>query len=208
MIHKNVVTDFSREAVYPTIDPTAYVHPLGAVIGKVSLGKRVMVAPFASVRGDEGQPLFIGNESNVQDGVIIHALETESDGRAVEKNLVEVGGAKYAVYVGERVSLAHQVQIHGPAFVGNDTFVGMKVLVFKSKIGHDCVIEPGCILMGVDVPSGRYVPAGTVLTASDETSSLPFIDETYPLRDLNKGVVHVNTHLADGYNSQEIGIRE
>jgi hypothetical protein len=28
---------------------------------------------------------------------------------------------------------------------------------------------------------------------------MPEITEKYPLKDLNKGVVHVNTHLARGY---------
>jgi len=204
MIHKNVVTDFSSKAVDPDIDPTAYVHPLAVVIGNTTVGKRVMVSPFAAVRGDEGQPLYVGDESNVQDGVIIHALETEQNGRPVEANMVQVEGKNYAVYVGARVSLAHQVQIHGPAFVGNDSFIGMKVLVFKAKVGSNCVIEPGCVLMGVTVPDGRYVPAGTTLKDQADADNLPEITADYPLKDLNKGVIHVNTSLADGYNKSEI----
>jgi carbonic anhydrase len=199
MIHKNVVTDFSSMAVDPKIDPTAYVHPQAAVIGNVILGKRVMVSPFASVRGDEGQPLHVGDESNVQDGVVIHALETEHNGHAVEQNLVEVNGKKYAVHIGKRVSLAHQVQIHGPASVGDDTFVGMKVLVFKSKVGNNCVIEPGCIIMGVSIADGRYVPAGTTLAKKEDAEKLPLITDSYAFKNLNKGVVHVNTSLADQY---------
>jgi hypothetical protein len=81
MIEKNVKTDFSGKVSEPVIDPTAYVHPLAAVIGNVTLGKNVMVSPFAAVRGDEGQPLYIGDDANVQDGVVIHALETEMNGR-------------------------------------------------------------------------------------------------------------------------------
>ncbi|HOP29630.1 MAG TPA: carbonic anhydrase [Spirochaetota bacterium] len=204
MIHKNVATDFCATVYDPAVDSTAYVHPLAAVIGNVIIGKRVMVSPFASVRGDEGQPLHVGDESNVQDGVIIHALETEHNGHAIEQNLVEAEGKKYAVYIGKRVSLAHQVQIHGPAYVGNDTFVGMKVLVFKAKVGNNCVVEPGCVLMGVTVPDGRYVPAGTTLTKQEEADKLPVITDSYPMKDLNKGVIHVNTHLADGYNKAGI----
>ena len=97
MIGKNVVTDFSPQALEPVIDPTSYVHPLAAVIGNVILGKNIMVSPCASVRGDEGQPLFVGDDSNVQDGVIIHALETQMNGKEIEKNLMEVNGKKYAV---------------------------------------------------------------------------------------------------------------
>ena len=199
MIEKNVLADFCSKVSEPTIDPTTYVHPLAAVIGNVILGKHVMVSPMASVRGDEGQPLYVGDDSNVQDGVVIHALETELDGKPVEKNLYEVNGAKYAVYVGNRVSLAHQVQIHGPAVVMDDTFVGMKTLVFKSFVGKQCVIEPGVILMGVTVPDGCYVPAGSVIKTQKQADQLPVITEDYPFRTLNKGVLHVNKALARGY---------
>ncbi|HRR40067.1 MAG TPA: carbonic anhydrase [Syntrophales bacterium] len=200
MIEKNVVTDFSSRIYEPAVDPSAYVHPLAAVIGNVTVGRNVMVAPGASIRGDEGQPLFIGDDSNVQDGVVIHALETEAHGTPVEKNLHEVDGRKYAVYVGNRVSLAHQAQIHGPAVVLDDTFVGMKVLAFRAYVGKGCVIEPGAILMdGVRVPDGRYVPAGSVIRRQADADKLPAITPDYPLKDLNKGVVHVNVTLAKGY---------
>lgn len=199
MIGKNVAADFSAKVSEPLIDPTAYVHPLASVIGNVQLGRNVMVSPMASIRGDEGQPLFVGDDSNVQDGVVIHALETEMNGKAVEKNLCDVEGRKFAVYVGNRVSLAHQVQIHGPAVVLDDTFVGMKSLVFKSVVGRFCVLEPGVILMGVRVADHRYVPAGSVVKTQDQADALPEITEEYPLRKMNAGVVHVNKGLAKGY---------
>jgi carbonic anhydrase/acetyltransferase-like protein (isoleucine patch superfamily) len=199
MIEKNVKTDFSTKISEPVIGSNTYVHPLAAVIGNVILGNNVMVAPTACVRGDEGQPLYIGDNTNVQDGVVIHALETELDGKPVEKNLMEVDGKKYAVYVGNRVSLAHQVQIHGPAVVMDDTFVGMKVLVFKSFVGKNCVIEPGVILMGVKVADGRYIPVGSVIKTQSEADTLPTITPDYPMKDMNKGVLHVNKELAKGY---------
>ncbi|MDI9569265.1 MAG: carbonic anhydrase [Pseudomonadota bacterium] len=199
MIGKNVITDFSGKVSTPVIDPSTYVHPLAAVIGNVTLGKNIMVSPFASIRGDEGQPLFVGDDANVQDGVIIHALETEMNGEPIEKNLNEVNGKKYAVYVGCRVSLAHQVQIHGPAVVLDDSFVGMQSLVFKSVVGRGCVVEPGCLLMGVTIADGRYVPAGSTIKTQEQADALPAITEDYPFRTLNKGVLHVNTALAKGY---------
>jgi len=199
MIEKNVLTDFSSSVTEPAIDPTSYIHPLAAVIGNVILGKNILVSPMASIRGDEGQPLHVGDDSNVQDGVIIHALETETDGKPVEGNTYEVAGQHYAVYIGSRVSLAHQVQVHGPAVIMNDTFVGMKTLVFKSHVGPQCVIEPGVILMGVTIPEGRYVPAGSVITSQKDADALPHITNDYPMKDMNKGVIHVNTSLARGY---------
>ncbi len=200
MIHKNVITDFSDGALEPSIDPTAYIHPLAVVIGNAVIGRRVMVSPQASVRGDEGGPLVVDDEANIQDGVVIHALETQHEGHEIPKNLVDHNGKKCAVYVGKRVSLAHQAQIHGPAYVGDDTFIGMQSLVFRSKVGKGCVVEPGCVLLGVTVGDGRYVPCGTVVKDQSDADDLPDITDDYGFKDLNKGVVHVNTALADGYN--------
>lgn len=198
----NPVTPWNPKPTEPVIDSTAYVHPQASVIGNVTIGANVMISPMASVRSDEGMPILVGNDSNIQDGVVLHALETiDEEGEPVEKNLVEVGGKKYAVYVGERVSLAHQAQIHGPAYVGNDTFIGMQAFVFKAKVGNNCVLEPTSAVIGVTIPDGRYVAAGKTITSQEEADKLPEITEDYAYRHTNEAVVYVNTNLADGYNA-------
>lgn len=65
----NVKTSFNPDVDVPVIAKTARIHPLGAVGGSVIIGEHVFVAPGASVRGDEGEHIFIGDNSNVQDGV-------------------------------------------------------------------------------------------------------------------------------------------
>src|SRR4030065_2540387 len=110
----NVLSSFNKNVNEPAIPKSSFVHQLAAVIGDVKLGERVYVAPAASIRGDEGQPIYVGNDSNVQDGVVIHGLETMEEGKEIAKNQVEVAGRKYSVYVGDRVSMAHQSQVHGP----------------------------------------------------------------------------------------------
>jgi carbonic anhydrase/acetyltransferase-like protein (isoleucine patch superfamily) len=60
----------------------------------------VFVATAASVRGDEGQHIHIGNQSNVQDGVVVHGLETFEGDHELTENEVEVDGKKYSVYIG------------------------------------------------------------------------------------------------------------
>ncbi len=42
-------------------------------------------------------------------------------------------------------------------------------------------------------------PAGTVLNRQKDADALPEITADYPLKGLNRGVVHVNTRLAEGY---------
>jgi carbonic anhydrase/acetyltransferase-like protein (isoleucine patch superfamily) len=201
MIHKNPKTEFVEKEYLPDIDDSAFVHPFAAVIGNVIIGKKVMVAPFASVRGDEGLPLFVGDESNIQDGVVIHALETDLE---TGKNLIEVENNKYAVYVGKGVSLAHQSQVHGPVYVGDDTFIGMQSLILKTRIGKNCVIEPKCLLMGVEIKDGRYVPAGSVIKSQEDADQLPVITDKYSLRTLNSEVVKVNISLAEGYREMKL----
>lgn len=198
-LRPNVPASFNSTVDTPRIGAGTYIDPLAAVIGDVRIGRRVLVAPFASIRGDEGQPIRIGSRTNIQDGVVIHALETEDGGEVNERNLVEYNGRTYAVYIGDEVSLAHQAQVHGPALIGDRVFVGMQALVFRAEIGEGTVIEPGAKVIGVKVAPGRYVPAGSVITTQVQADALPIITPDYPYRALNDGVVHVNTQLADGY---------
>ena len=198
-VEANVRTTFSPEVRRPSLHKHHFIHPLAAVIGAVEVGDDVFVAPAASIRGDEGQPIFIGAGSNVQDGVVVHALETFDDGHAIEANLVHVGGRSYAVYVGPSVSIAHQAQIHGPAAIGENTFVGMQSLVFRAEVGPNCVLEPRALVMGVKVASGRYVPAGAVIRTQEQADALPTIDESYTFAHINDGVLHVNHALAESY---------
>jgi carbonic anhydrase/acetyltransferase-like protein (isoleucine patch superfamily) len=204
MIHKNAVTDFCEKEYTPEIHASAFIHPAASIIGHVFIGRKVMVSPFASVRGDEGHPIIIGDDSNLQDGVVIHALETEHMGRSVEENLVATHGKKAAVHLGERVSVAHQAQLHGPVSIGDDTFVGMMSLVFRAGVGRNCVIEPGCLVMGVQIDDRRYVPAGTVVKDQKNADKLPLITDDYPFKDMNRNVVRVNTNLASGYNRMDL----
>ena len=200
----SVKTSFMPEVEAPVIGTKTRIHPLAMVIGSVTLGEQVFVAPAASVRGDEGQHIHIGNQSNVQDGVVVHGLETFEGYHELPENEVEVDGKKYSVYIGDRVSLAHQSQVHGPAKVGNDTFVGMQALVFRTEIGDNVVIEPGAKLIGVKVASGRYVPALSIITKQSEADALPRITPDYPYRNLNAGVIRVNIQLAEAPQPQPI----
>ena len=201
MIHKNPKTEFVEKEYLPDIDDSAFVHPFAVVIGNVIIGKKVMVSPFASVRGDEGQPLFVGDESNIQDGAVIHALETAPE---TGKNLVEVENRKYAVYVGKRVSLSHQVLVHGPGVINDDTFVGMQSQILMSRIGRGCVIEPKCLVMGVEIKADRYVPAGSVIKLQEDADNLPVITDKYVFKSLNSDVVKVNMVLAAGYKKMKL----
>lgn len=203
MIGRSPVTTFQEKEHDPVLDEGSYVHPAAVVIGHVYLGKNILVSPLASVRGDEGAPIVVGDDSNIQDGCVIHGLKVTDEGRSLDANRVDSEKGPASVRIGKRVSMAHQSQVHGPARVGEDVFVGMMSLIFKAEVGDRVVIEPGSLVMGVKIPSGRYVPAGSVIKKQEDADALPAITDTYPLAHLNQEVVQVNVELAQGYAKRD-----
>jgi carbon dioxide concentrating mechanism protein CcmM len=214
-IRPNVQTDFNPNVTVPTISKFAYLDPLALIIGDCEIGKLVLVAPFAVCRADEGIPIHVGDYSNMQDGVILHALETASHGKNLDDRRYTSEGSLlkandtgfengFAIYVGDKVSLAHGVQVHGPAYVGNDTFVGMKSLIFNAKIGNRVAIGvSSTVTNGVTIDDDKLVPPGTIVTTQAQANALPARVGS-PYEEINKAVIHVNQELANGYNAQEI----
>ncbi len=136
--------------------------------------------------------------------MVIHGLETFEGHHELPKNEGRVAEKTYSVYIGKRVSRAHQSQVHGPARVGDDLFVGMQALIFRTELGDHVVVEPGAKLIGVKVASGRYVPALTLVTTQKQADALPLITPAYRYRNLNDRVVSVNMQLAKGGQSKQI----
>ena len=201
LLRASVTTGFATGGTVPAVDPGSFVDPLASVLRAVLLGPEVYVGPFASIRGDEGQPIFIGAMSNVQAGAVIHALETTEHGTPIPGRTYRVDGRDYAVFIGRKVSLAHQALVHGPARIDDGVFVGMQALVFKASVGAGSVLEPGARVIGVDVPAGRYVPAGTTVTTQAAADKLPAITASYAFRSLNDAVVAVNRSFAREYGA-------
>ncbi len=172
----------------PVVPTTAYVHPQAAVIGQVVLGENVHIAAGSSVRADEGTPFFIGPNTNLQDGVVIHALKQKH---------VMVDGEKWAVFIGRNVSVAHDALVHGPCYVGDDTFVGFKAVVHDAVVGRGCFVGIGAVVVGVEVADGRFVPHGTIVDTQDKADALGVATDAH--RHFNEDVVDVNRGLAAAY---------
>jgi len=172
----------------PKIHPTAFVHPTASVIGWVELGREVNVAADTSIRADEGAPFYIGDRSNVQDGVVIHALKDK---------WVMVGGRRWAVYIGSDVSLAHQALVHGPSMIGAKSFIGFKAIVHDSIIGEGCFIGLGAVVVGVEIPPKKRVPNGWIVDSPEKVRELPDVEHAHA--HFNEDVVQVNRGLAVAY---------
>jgi carbonic anhydrase/acetyltransferase-like protein (isoleucine patch superfamily) len=215
-IHPNVRTNFNQNVSFPNIEDTAFIHPFAVVIGDCYIGNMVMMSPTAVCRGDEGTPIHIGDFSNIQDGVLIHDLQTTTDIKNFDQRLFNKEGERisindsrtvqegeYSVFVGNGSSLAHDAMIHGPAWIGNDTFIGMKTIVYNAKVGNNVAVGISSVITnGVEIPDNKFVPPGSVITSQEQANNLPDRIGT-PFEEYNKGVVDVNVKLAEGYSSQE-----
>ncbi len=176
------------------VSASSFVHRQASVIGRVVMGENVHIAAGSSVRADEGSPFFIGSNTNLQDGVVVHALKNK---------WVSVAGEDWAVYVGRNVSIAHNALVHGPCYIGDDTFVGFKAVVHDAVVGSHCYIGIGAVVVGVEVPDGRFVPHGAIVDSADAVERLPLVGEVH--REFNEDVVEVNRGLVAAYREIEDG---
>ena len=182
-------TPWSRNLAEPKIDPSAYVHSFSNLIGDVYIGANVLIAPGTSIRADEGNPFHIGNSTNVQDGVVIHGLEK---GRVVGDD-----GKEYSVWIGDSTSITHMALIHGPAYVGNNCFIGFRSTVFNARVGDGCIISLHALVQDVEIPAGKYVPSGAVITTQQQADLLPNVRESD--QKFASHVVGINESLRQGY---------
>ncbi len=182
-------TPWSKDLAEPTIHPTAYIHNSSSIIGDVRIGPKVMIAPGISIRADEGNPFAIGASTNIQDGVVIHGLE---QGRVVGDD-----NEAYSVWIGKNTSITHMALIHGPAYVGDDCFIGFRSTVFNGKVGNGCIVMMHVLIQDVEIPPGKYVPSGAIITSQHQADRLS--DVRPEDRKFAAHIISVNDSLRAGY---------
>ncbi|ERN41294.1 carbonic anhydrase/acetyltransferase, isoleucine patch superfamily [Rubidibacter lacunae KORDI 51-2] len=182
-------TPWDSDRDRPTIAASAYVHPQSSLIGDVRLGENAIVSPNTSIRADEGSPFYIGANTNIQDGVVIHGLE---QGRVLGDDR-----EPYSVWIGHDTCITHMSLIHGPAYVGNECFIGFRSTVFNAQVGHGCIVMMHALIQDVEIPRGKYVPSGAVITTQQAADRLPDANESD--RTFSHHVVEINQSLRAGY---------
>ena len=151
------------------IDESAKVHTFSNLSGAIEIGARVVIAPGTSIRADEGTPFHIGDDSKIQDGAIIHGLE--------KSRVVGDDGREYSVWIGRGNCITHMALIHGPAYVGDRCFIGFRSTVFNARIGADCIVMMHALVQDVEIPAGKFVPSGSVITSQQQADRLPDVTE-------------------------------
>ena len=118
----------------PEIDPSAWVAPGAIVVGRVRLKARSSIWYGCVLRGD-GDFIEVGEETNVQDGSILH---------------IDRG---WPCILGNRVTLGHRALVHG-SVVGDGAMIAIGATVLsRCVIGEQALIAAGAVVLeGTQVP--------------------------------------------------------
>lgn len=123
----------------PDVHEEAWVAASAALIGDVTLARGTSVFYNAVIRGDT-ESIRVGEDSNVQDGCVIHA------------------DPGHPVIVGARVSVGHNAVLHG-CQVEDDCLIGMGATVLNgARVGAGSLIAANALILErTVVPSGTLV---------------------------------------------------
>ena len=123
----------------PQVPASAYVAAEATLVGRVTLGERASVWFGAVARGDN-EPITIGDESNVQEGAVLHA------------------DPGFPLAIGRRVTIGHQAMVHG-CTIGDGSLIGIQAVVMNGAvIGRDSIVGAGAI-----VTEGKRFPERSLI---------------------------------------------
>ncbi|HEY5594122.1 MAG TPA: gamma carbonic anhydrase family protein [Nitrospiria bacterium] len=121
------------------IDSSVFIAKTATVVGEVSIGKSSSVWFSAVVRGDIA-PVVIGEETNVQDGAVLHV------------------GHGCPCIIGNRVTIGHGAIVHG-ATVKHDAMVGIGAIVLNGAV----IGEHSLVAAGAVVTENTVIPPGSLV---------------------------------------------
>ena len=122
--------------------PQSWVAPTATLIGKVRLQAGASVWFGAVLRGDN-ELIDIGENSNVQDGTVMHT---------------DMG---WPLTLGKGVTVGHNAMLHG-CTVGDYSLIGIGAVILNgARIGKHCIIGANAL-----VPEGREIPDGSLVVGS------------------------------------------
>jgi carbonic anhydrase/acetyltransferase-like protein (isoleucine patch superfamily) len=131
------------EGISPVIGEHSYVDPSAVIIGDVVIGEHCSIWPVTVIRGDVNI-IRIGSHTNIQDGSVLHASH------AGEFN---PEGAE--LHLGDQVTVGHKALLHG-CRIGNQCLIGMGSIVMDNAIVEDQTM----LGSGSLVPSGKTLESG------------------------------------------------
>ena len=122
--------------------PTSWIAPTAAVIGKVRLDAGASVWFNAVLRGDN-ELIHIGENSNVQDGTVMHTDMCSP------------------LTLGKGVTVGHNAMLHG-CTVGDHSLIGIGAVILNDAvIGKHCIIGANAL-----ITEGKHIPDGSMVMGS------------------------------------------
>jgi carbonic anhydrase/acetyltransferase-like protein (isoleucine patch superfamily) len=116
-----------------------WVAPNAVVVGNVTLKVNASIWYGAVLRGDN-DPITIGENSNIQDGSILHT---------------DLGSP---LSVGDGVTVGHLAMLHG-CTIGDNALIGIGAVILNgARIGRNCLIGARALITeGKEIPDNSLV---------------------------------------------------
>jgi len=126
----------------PVIKESCWIAPNATIVGEVIFGENCSVWFNAVVRGDVNS-IYIGNDTNIQDGVVIHGTYQ-----------------KTSTHIGNEVSIAHNAVVHG-CTIHDRVLIGMGAIVMDGAVIHSgAIIAAGAVVLANTVVEANTIYAG------------------------------------------------
>lgn len=138
----------------PQIGSNCFLADNATIVGDVKIGSDCSFWFNSVIRGDVNS-IKIGNKVNIQDGSVLHCLYEKS-----------------TIYIGNNVSVGHNVIIHG-ATIKDNVLIGMGAIIMDhAVIGENSIIAAGAlVLKGTKVEPGSIyggIPAKRIKSIEQE----------------------------------------
>jgi carbonic anhydrase/acetyltransferase-like protein (isoleucine patch superfamily) len=128
----------------PKFGDNCFLAETAAIIGDVEIGDNCSIWYGAVLRGDVHY-IKIGNNTNIQDNVVVHATYKKS-----------------ATNIGNNVTVAHGAIVHG-CTIHDNVMIGMNAVVLD-----DAVVESNTI-----IAAGSVVTKGTIVESGCVYAGIP-----------------------------------
>jgi len=119
-----------------------FIATNATIVGDVTMGNNCSVWFNAVIRGDVNT-ITIGDDTNIQDGAVIHATYI-----------------KASTTIGNRVSVGHNAIVHG-CTVQDNVLIGMGAIVMDHAVVEPyCIIAAGAIVLENTICESGFIYAG------------------------------------------------
>ncbi len=133
----------SVRGIEPKFGENCFIAENATVVGEVIMGNNCSVWFNAVVRGDV-HSITIGDNSNIQDGAVIHCTYK-----------------KARVVIGKNVSIAHNAVVHG-CTIEDNVLIGMGAIVMDDAVVQSSsIIAAGAVVLANTIVESGYIYAGT-----------------------------------------------